>query len=231
MPRFAAVLFAAMTLVISLRAAEPVLPIRVTLDGKPAPGAQVWLALLQEKESDKKFLGPLVADAAGEVKFPVESDRFVMAFAKGGDYRFGIIDSRGNRGNYLANPLIQITLQKTAVMEGRLTFEGKPLKGVKCQLDYIQMLKRNPDFKYDFSNFYYPDWLDGRKSTSDADGRFRFRLPSELSAIVHFESAGLAKGIGMVESVGIKIFDMVKAGSLKLTLEGEFNRNLPKEMY
>jgi thiol-disulfide isomerase/thioredoxin len=178
----------------------------LTPDGKPAPGARVWIAcspgFYTGDGAQDRLLASGRSDAQGQFHAAVEWPDDV-------EHRYGTIiaslpdaslvggASFSSRGRGLAAPVAsaQVKLSPTAECRMRLLKpDGSPAKGVKVWVESCTMPGDKPGFMY--INAFEPPRLRevGWEATTDAEGRCVIpRLPRDASLYVMHDAAGLAQ--------------------------------------
>jgi hypothetical protein len=169
----------------TLHAEETEFTIRVTAEGKPAAGAKVWLRA--DAYTHEMPIGPEVANGEGVVKWKIDPEKNKLAFATDATGRFGLI--RFDRSEQAPTDLI-LELRPVTVAEGIVKAEGKPLSGVKCILDYVQIADKLDSQGREFS-FNYPLGLPNAETLTDAEGRYKFvNVAKDYAASIVFQKAG-----------------------------------------
>ena len=167
------------------RPEDPPVPVAVvTVDGKPAAGAKVWVYPYTGSEEAAREPTPLTADAAGKLTVPGGSDarRSRQLFVRDPTGRVGWswVNAPWDDGD---TGVIKVVLIDTAARAGRvLTADGKPVAGaVVTPLDYYAMEEARREACGPATSISLPEWEQDRLAVkTDAEGRFALVAATEI---------------------------------------------------
>jgi RNA polymerase sigma factor (sigma-70 family) len=191
--------------------------VRILRDGKPAPGAQVWVASRQEKDRPP----PIVAGADGLARIAKEPGRRIDLdlFARDADGRIG--RARVYDQEILAGLSPTVHLLPVGDLTGRLrTTDGQPIAGAELK---VQQFDR-PDDEHEPARPSYvsiPEWAMGYTVKTDAAGRFRIPgAPVGYRSFVSVKTDGHGQGYLLPEAGKPIDVTLAPAGAVRLGLGG-----------
>ena len=159
----------------------------VTLEGKPAVGAKVWIYEYTADAEAQKEPKPLVADAGGKVVVVGEKDlqRLRLLFVRDSADRIG--------SAWVESGEMKVVLADTAPVAGRVTNpDGKPVAGaVVTPQGYYADPKTQRDADGADTAIALPTWEQTRlAATTNAQGQFKLSVPVGYSVTYSVKVAG-----------------------------------------
>jgi len=196
--------------------------VRVTVGGKPAVGAKVWVHTVAQKDGEPPAL---VTDARGRVHVNVATQGrwwFGTVFARDKSGRLGQAELRLMQAG--ENPEVDLELHEVENRTGRVTdSKGQPVAGAKIVLNGFSLLK-GPDGESGLKPRWIslPEWERSRQAVrTDKDGRFEVAgVPKSYGLFFQVHAEGLGEARFLTHDDGAAEVTLTPLGSIVLRFSG-----------
>ncbi len=193
-------------------ASEREISLFVVSGDDPVSGAKVWVRQFLPDERLSPLVGPFKSDKNGKARVLIEGNgTYLYVYGMDDEGRLGLAHL-GLKVPESAD--MRLHLGTPQVLEGKITFKGNPVPGVKCKL--LEFQSRFTDG----SPLPCESILSELESISDQNGVVRFKnVPPNADALIRFQANSFAWGTGILFHNKANSFEMMESGELELKFQ------------